>query len=109
MIRLTALYRNDPGAHFDFDYYVNNHLTLARRLLEEHGMQGYEVLRCTQKMDGSKPDYLCVSQVDFETLEGMRAGFATHKAALSADFAAYTNAVPEVHVCEIVAESRFDQ
>ena len=108
MIRLTALYRNAPGAHFDFDYYINTHLALARRLLGEHGMLGYQVLRCAEKLDGSEPDYLCISHVDFATVEGMRAGFGAHKAELSADFAAYTNTVPEVHVCEIVGENRFE-
>ena len=102
MIRLTTVYRNAPGAHFDFDYYINNHLVMAKRLLTRYGMRSFQVLRCTEKLDGSEPEFLCVSIVEFDSFDGMKAGFAANKEELSADFSAYTNAQPEVHVCEIV-------
>ena len=105
MIRLTALYPNTDGAHFDFEYYINTHLAMARRLLADYGMRGFQVLRCTRKLDGSDADYLCISHVEFESVERMQAGFAAHKAELSTDFAEYTNVVPQVHICESVGSS----
>jgi hypothetical protein len=34
MIRVTFLYPNNPGSHFNSDYYINVHMPLSIRLLQ---------------------------------------------------------------------------
>ena len=103
MIRLTALYRNSPEARFDFDYYLESHMKLSQSLLKEYGMLSFEVEKCLQTMSGDEPDYLCITHVDFENMEGLMKGLEAHADELMADVASYTNIDPEVEVCEVVA------
>src|ERR1700722_5081685 len=42
MIKVTVLYPNKPGTHFDMNYYVTQHMPLAMRLLKK-GLRKTEV------------------------------------------------------------------
>ena len=33
MIKVTVLYPNKPGSHFDVEYYLNTHMPMSARLL----------------------------------------------------------------------------
>ena len=45
MVRLTVLYPAVPGSTFDWDYYLGQHLALARRLLGARDLVRIEVDR----------------------------------------------------------------
>lgn len=94
MITLVITYANEPGSWFDFDYYTQVHNPLAERLLREYGIGRIDVLRAETAADGSSPAYLCVTTIEFDSAEEMRAGFGAHGAELAADFAKYTNVSP---------------
>ena len=103
MIRVTALYRNAEGKHFDFDYYVNTHLPLARKRLSEFGLQKAEVLRGIEATDGGPAPYVCIALVEFSSLEGLKRGMEAHMEELLADVPNYTNIEPEIQINEILA------
>jgi hypothetical protein len=42
MIKVSVLYPNKPGSHFDMNYYVGKHMPLAMRLLNK-GLRKTEV------------------------------------------------------------------
>jgi uncharacterized protein (TIGR02118 family) len=42
MIKVSVLYPNKPGSHFDMGYYINTHIPLATRLLAK-GLRKTEV------------------------------------------------------------------
>jgi uncharacterized protein (TIGR02118 family) len=106
MIRITLLYRDSEGAHFDFDYYVNNHIPMSRRLLSDCGLSSIEVQKCLRTLDGGKPNVICVAHVDFETEDGLSKALKVHGAALMADFPNYTNIEPEIDVCDVLTSGR---
>ncbi|HVW24736.1 MAG TPA: EthD family reductase [Polyangiaceae bacterium] len=100
MIRATFSYLSAPSAHFDFDYYVDRHVPLARRLLEPVRI---EVDRCVSAEErGSAPRAVCVAHLYFATLDDYYRGLETHGDALGRDVPNYTNAELEVLVSEIL-------
>jgi hypothetical protein len=42
MIKVSILYPNKPGSHFDMNYYVTKHMPMAMRLLSK-GLRKTEV------------------------------------------------------------------
>ena len=103
MICVTALYRNTEGKHFDFDYYVNTHMPLAKERLSEFGLQKVEVLKGSEAPDGGPAPYVCIGLVEFSSLEGLKQGLEEHMEELLADVPNYTNIEPEIQINEVVA------
>jgi len=104
LIKLIIQYPADAGTFFDFDYYLQEHLPLGARLLGEHGYLGHEALRCKGTVQGDAPAFLCITELRFETLEGLRTGMQQHGAELRADFAKYTDSTPLATVCEVASQ-----
>ncbi len=102
MIKLIIQYPAAGGTFFDFDYYTREHIPMAERLLGEHGFIGHEVNRCTTTVRGDDPQFLCITELRFSSLEELRAGMQAHGAELSADFSRYTDIKPIATVCEPV-------
>jgi len=102
MIRITLVYKHSEDAHFDFDYYVNHHVEMSRRLLSDCGLSSIEVEKCTRTLDGGKPNVVCIAHVDFENEGGLSKALEVHGAALMADFPNYTNIEPDIYVCEVL-------
>ena len=101
MIRATFSYLAAPSARFDFTYYVERHIPLARRLLEPTRV---EVDRCVSGEErGSAPRYICVAHLYFATLEDYYCGLESHGDELGRDVANYTDTELEILVSEIVA------
>ena len=61
MIRITLIYRRSKVAYFDFDYYVNHHVEMSRRLLADCGLSSIEVQKCDRMLDGAESDVICIS------------------------------------------------
>ena len=102
MIRITLVYKHSEDAHFDFDYYVNHHVEMSRRLLSDCGLSSIEVQTCTRTLDGGKPNVVCISHVDLENESGLSKALEVHGTALMADFPNYTNIEPDIYVCEVL-------
>ena len=41
MYCVTVTYPKSEGSNFNYDYYVQNHISLCARLLAQHGYLGY--------------------------------------------------------------------
>ena len=106
MIRITLVYRNSEGAHFDFEYYTQHHVVMSRSLLSDCGLLSIEVERCTRTLDGEKPDVVCITHLDLERESDLSRALETHGAALMADFPNYTNIQPEIYVCEVLTRGK---
>jgi uncharacterized protein (TIGR02118 family) len=102
MIRITLLYRRTDDSHFDFDYYVGQHISMAKRLLSGLGLAAIEVEKCLRAMDGSESDVVCMTHIDFESEDAFTDALTIHGAELKADFPKYTNIDPEIYVCEVL-------
>jgi uncharacterized protein (TIGR02118 family) len=101
MIRATFSYLAAPSAHFDFTYYVEHHIPLARRLLApvrvevDRGVSGEE--------RGTVPRSVCVAHLYFATLDDYYDALATHGDELGRDVPNYTDAELEILVSELIA------
>jgi len=102
MIRVTLIYRHAEGARFDFDYYVNRHVAMSRKLLADCGLLSIEVEKVLRAVDGGPSNAVCVAHVDFEDETGLTKALAVHGEEMMADFKNYTDINPEIHVCEVL-------
>ena len=101
MICLSVLYTNAAGKRFDYDYYAQKHLPLARERLKDLGMTRYEIDRgVSGPAPGSPPAFLCIGRLYFDTLEGFQQGLAEHGPELLADVPNYTDAELVLQVSE---------
>ena len=104
MIRASFLYPTTAGARFDFDYYLERHVPLARRLLARLGLVRLEIDRGVSGEErGSEPRWVCVAHLYFETPEDFHRAMDAAGDELGADVANYTDIPIEVQVSDIVA------
>ncbi len=102
MIRITAIYKNLDDATFDFDYYLNKHMKLSSDRLKDFGFIGYQVEKGVEALDGTRPDYICITHVDFSSIKDLRAGLKQHAEELMSDIPNYTNIEPHVQMSEVL-------
>src|SRR5258708_36456344 len=75
MIKVSVLYPNKPGSHFDMNYYVGKHMPLARRLLNK-GLRKTEVDAGVQgTAPGEPPAFYGGCQFYLESLQGFGDGW----------------------------------
>ncbi|RYX93660.1 MAG: EthD family reductase [Comamonadaceae bacterium] len=102
MIKLTVLYPNTPGAHFDMDYYLEIHLPFVKSKLGSY-CKGCTVTRgISAAITGTKPPYLAWCDISFESVEAFESSFLPHAPEFRADHENYTNVVPERQLSDIL-------
>lgn len=101
MIKVSVLYPWTPGASFDMDYYRDKHMALVRRLMGkavkgiaiDHGLAG--------ETAGSKPPYVAIGHILFDSIEDLQRAFALHAETIMADIANYTTIEPVIQISEV--------
>jgi hypothetical protein len=69
MIRLSVMYPAIPGSHFDWNYYLGEHLELSRRLLNSLGLVRTEVDKGIAGFPpAAPPPYHAVGHLFFRTM-----------------------------------------
>lgn len=96
------LYANQPGADFNFDYYLNRHIPWARKLVPDSGT---EIRRGISVPAGGPVPYLCLCRFWINSEEDYRAAMSEHGAELMADVANFTNIKPVVQIDEVVLDT----
>ncbi|MGI9400946.1 MAG: EthD family reductase [Rhizobiaceae bacterium] len=102
MTRVTLIYRKMDGAHFDFDYYVNHHVVMSRKLLADCDLISIEVEKILHDLEGNPSDIICITHVDFKNEHGLTKALELHGDKMMSDFKNYTNIDPEIQICEIL-------
>lgn len=101
MIRVSVLYPNGDGTKFDMSYYTGQHIPMVKRSLGkackrvavEQGLGGAQ--------PGSKPAFLALCHLEFDSVEAFQAAFAPHAKTILADIPNYTNAQPTIQISEV--------
>lgn len=101
MIVASVFYPNQPGLHFDIEYYRSMHMQLVQRLLGpavrrievEHGVAGMG--------PGAPAPYLAIGRLYFESLEVFQKIAVPQLAELTADIPNYTNSSPILQISEL--------
>lgn len=102
MIKVSVLYPHNDGAGFDMAYYRDRHMPMVRERLGaackgiavEQGVAG--------ATPGSRPQYIAMGHVYFDSLEEFQSSFAKHSGEFVADIPNYTNIQPVIQVSEVV-------
>jgi len=106
MIAVNVMYPNEAGASFNFDYYLNDHLALVKKLWGPMGLQGARVIKGLAGGEaGSDAPYLVIAQVLFNELSEFEAAAKAHGAAIFGDVPNFTNITPQVQISEVIAEA----
>jgi uncharacterized protein (TIGR02118 family) len=101
VIRASFLY--PAGGRFDFDYYLDRHVPLARRLLGGFGLVKLEIDRgLSSEERGSEPRCVCAAHLYFENVEDFYRAMDAVGDELGADVPNYTDIAIEVQVSDIV-------
>ncbi len=81
-------------------YYINNHLGMIKKKVTtckgtaaEQGLGGGE--------PGSKPTYIAIGHLLFDSVESFQAGFGPHAPEVIADVKNYTNVQPIIQISQI--------
>ena len=101
MIKVTVLYPNNAGTKFDMAYYTTKHMPMVQKkcgaacgsIAADLGIAGGE--------PGSKPAYIAIGYLTFESVEAFQKAFGPHAGEILADIPNYTNAQPVIQISEI--------
>ena len=103
MIKLTALYPNQPNARFDWDYLLNEHIQLVRELLGE-SLLGIEVERGTSGVPETQPaPFVCMTHLKFADPASFRAALEAAGPKLGEHMGRISDITPTMVLSEVVA------
>lgn len=103
MVRLTVLYPAIPGSTFDWNYYLSEHLVIARRLLGARGLVRIEVDRGIGAFPPGTPShYHAIGHLYFESMLHLDTALAATAPDLIADQRKYYSGDSVVQVSEVV-------
>lgn len=88
---MTIVYRYDPDARFDFEYYESTHMPLIMRLYGD-SIRRFELRRGLPGADGAPPPYLATITIWIADPAAFDAAAAEHQEGIRADVDKFTNA-----------------
>jgi uncharacterized protein (TIGR02118 family) len=102
MIVFTVLYPNEPGKHFDMDYYCDKHIGMVKEKLGD-ALKGVSVER---GLPGPAPDseseFAVVCRLQFASLDDFQNCVVPHSPAFDADVPNFTDITPRFEIHELV-------
>lgn len=105
MIRISALYPNEAGSHFDAADYLSRHEPLARDMLSPHGLLEIRSTTGVANLDGSPPAYWAISELIFASRAHFDAAMAACGEAIFADIPNYTSVTPILQVSTMAGDT----
>ncbi|HEU5347360.1 MAG TPA: EthD family reductase [Ktedonobacterales bacterium] len=93
MVKISIFYPNTPGARFDMDYYIQEHMPVSiEKLSASKGFRGVSVERGIEgEQPGSPPTYIAMCHFLFDSAEDFIAAFLQHAEFLQGDMPNYTD------------------
>ncbi len=102
MIVFTVMYPNEPGKHFDMDYYCNTHIALVKERLGDI-LKGVSVERgLSGGAPGSPAGYTTVCHLRFDSLDDIGNYVAPLSPLFDADVPNFTDIQPIFQINEVV-------
>ena len=102
MIKVSVMYPNTPGAHFNHEYYRDKHMPLVKARLGD-SCKYYTI---DKGLAGGAPDapatYVGMCHIFCDSIETFQAGFGPHAQEIMADIPNYTDQTPVIQISEVV-------
>ena len=97
------MYPATPGSHFNWNYYLGQHLELSRRLLKPRGLLRIEIDKGIAGLPpGASPPYHAVGHLFFRTIAELESALAATAAEFIADERNYFDGGSVVQISEVV-------
>ena len=101
MIKVSVMYPNTAGAHFDMTYYLDRHMPMVGKLLGG-ALKGVNV---EQVLAGGAPGapapYVAMCHLLFDSVDAFQGAFDQHSPAILADIPNYTNTQPTIQISQV--------
>jgi uncharacterized protein (TIGR02118 family) len=101
MYKVSVMYLNQPGTHFDVDYYVSKHMKLVQELMAPEGLVKIGVDKGVSLPNQPAP-YHCIGQLYFADAGAFEKGMQKHAAKLRGGIPNFTNATPVLQISEVL-------
>ena len=101
MIKVTFLYPNTPGSHFNADYYIDVHMPLAIKRLGS-ALKGVTAeIGVSSAMPDQPPLNAAIATFTFDSVQAFGEAVMPHYAELQGDIPNYTDIEPIVQISEL--------
>lgn len=104
MVKVSIFYPNQPGAHFDVDYYLNTHMPLALGLLGSSIKAVSVEIGLLGGNPAQPPPFTAICAFTCETVQAFTDAFLPNADVLQSDIPKYTDITPQIQVSEIRLE-----
>jgi uncharacterized protein (TIGR02118 family) len=101
MIKVSVMYPNQQGAHFDMAYYCTKHIPMLRQLLGPALMNVAVEEGIAGMTPGSPAPYLALGHLYFESVAVFQEAFTPHAAQIVGDVPNYTNSEPTIQISTV--------
>ena len=104
MSKISILYPNRPGSHFDFEYYTKTHMPRSIELLSAHpGFRSVSVERgVAGPAPGSAAAYIAMCHFHFVSADAFLEAFMPNAPELQGDTPNYTEIEPVIQINEVL-------
>ena len=103
MIKVSVFYPNNEGSKFDMNYYCNSHIPMVRQKLGAACKGAAVEQGITGATPGSRPGFIAMGHIYFESVEAFQTAFGPHAEAIMADIPNYTDIQPTLQISEVKA------
>lgn len=101
MIKVSVFYPNNEGSKFDMNYYCNSHIPMVRQKLGAACKGAAVEQGITGATPGSRPGFIAMGHIYFESVEAFQTAFGPHAEAIMADIPNYTDIQPTIQISEV--------
>jgi uncharacterized protein (TIGR02118 family) len=101
MIKVSALYPNEPGKRFDIAYYCEKHMPMVQEKLGAACKQIAVELGLGGGAPGTPATYIAMGHIYFDSVEAFQTAFAPHADPIMGDIPNYTDVRPVVQISEV--------
>jgi uncharacterized protein (TIGR02118 family) len=102
LIKVAVLYPYSEGKTFNMEYYENNHMPMVAKFLGTNLVK-YTIEKVTASGIPNEPlPYMAIGTFYVKSLQDYQAAITPNIAAIRADFANYTNALPVIIISEVI-------
>ncbi|RXJ72735.1 hypothetical protein CS022_13955 [Veronia nyctiphanis] len=101
-IKMSICYENTSDLSFDQEYYLNQHIPLARTAFEPHGLLYIDVYFPLPSANGEQPKYRAITEIYFTDLKTATTCLNEAGKAVMKDVKNYTNSEPVHFISEAI-------
>ncbi len=102
MIKVSVMYPNNPGTHFNHEYYRDTHMPLVKARMGDN-CKYYTVDKgLAGGTPGASATYAAMGHLFCDSVEAFQAGFGPHAPEILGDIPNYTDITPVIQISEVM-------